>query len=377
MPAYCHIFNRGIEGREIFSDDEDFKIFVEYLAEYLSPARNIDELRKQFTVNGRTYHGIPHLPKNYFGQIELIAYSLHSDHFHLVIHEAEPNNLSKFLRSLFTRYSMYYNKKYKRRGPLYEGPYKSVSIEDITLIPSLVRVIHSHNTNPHEQSSSAWIYLQGKIPKWIKPEIVTSQVKNYTQFANNSEEIQRDKKLLAHLLFENVAGDAVPSPVSASAQTNVTPDTQNDKPSTATLRLPEFLAAAFGLFIVLFVLGFRNVNIYMAIENTNSDLADKTNINNNSNSAVSGISDEQNAIDYDYIEPTTAPAEKAYIIVGVNSTTSNANIREKASMDSKIVMKAKSGDVFEYLGTEEGWHKILLTDGIAYISEEVSIIKDD
>jgi putative transposase len=47
------------------------------------------------------------------------------NHFHILITEKIEGGISKFMQKLSTAYSMYYNKKYKRTGGLFEGKFKS------------------------------------------------------------------------------------------------------------------------------------------------------------------------------------------------------------------------------------------------------------
>lgn len=145
MPT-VHIFNKGIEGRNIFIDEGDYDTFQNYLKEYLNPQADRASLKKIFKVNGRSFSGVPHLPKNFHGKIELIASSLLPDHFHLILEEKEKGYVAKFMRSLCTRYSMYLNKKHQRSGPLFTGPYKSAQIEDDGQLEELKKFIQ-HDKN--------------------------------------------------------------------------------------------------------------------------------------------------------------------------------------------------------------------------------------
>src|SRR3990167_10261433 len=126
--VYLHIYNKGIENRAIFNDKQDFHVFVGFLEEYLSTPKDAEATKTVFQVHGKTFKGTPHQPKNYFNKIELIAYSLMPSHFHLLVNLKQKDALQGFIRSLCTRYSMYFNKKHQRTGSLFQGPYKSILI---------------------------------------------------------------------------------------------------------------------------------------------------------------------------------------------------------------------------------------------------------
>lgn len=176
--SYHHIYNRGVEKRIIFNDEQDYKVFLKYLKEYLSPPPDPKEKLKSFTLKGLSFKGMPRQPKNYHGKIELVAYCLMPNHFHFLIHQVNTDQLEMFMRSLCTRYSMYFNKKYSRVGSLFQGPYKSVLVNEEPYLLHLSRYIH---LNPKEiisdienAFSSYAEYLGIRKTLWIKSDIVIS-----------------------------------------------------------------------------------------------------------------------------------------------------------------------------------------------------------
>ena len=74
--TYYHVYNRGVDKRVIFEDEQDYKVFLNYLREYLSPPKPLSELEVEVTLKGSTFKGIPRLLNNYFDQIHLLAYCL-------------------------------------------------------------------------------------------------------------------------------------------------------------------------------------------------------------------------------------------------------------------------------------------------------------
>src|SRR3990167_1513520 len=170
--AYYHVYNKGIEDRIIFADDADYQVFLGYLEDYLSPKKTPESTKKDFTVNGRVFRGVPHQPKNYFKKVELVAYSLKPDHFHLLLREITQKSLQAFVRSLATRYAMYFNRKYRRTGTLFAGPYKSVIVGNETSLLLLTRYLHKAGGY-----SSYPEYSGAKVTPWVKTKLVLS-IKN-------------------------------------------------------------------------------------------------------------------------------------------------------------------------------------------------------
>ncbi|MCB4791209.1 MAG: transposase [Elusimicrobia bacterium] len=107
-----HVIQRGIERREIFKDDADREEFLRRLAEGLENTRH-----------------------------KCYGWVLMPNHFHLLIRTgAKP--LSDLMRKLLTGYALYFNRKYKRSGYLYQNRYKSILCQEESYFLELVRYIH-------------------------------------------------------------------------------------------------------------------------------------------------------------------------------------------------------------------------------------------
>jgi putative transposase len=179
-----HVYNRGVEKRDIFMDDQDFKVFLGYLKEYLSPPPKVEDLiKKEFTLKDHVFKGVERQPNNYHGQIELLAYSLMPNHFHLILKQNEDkHSIQEFMHSLLLRYSTYFNKKYKRVGRLFQDRYKAVIVMDEVYLLHLSRYIHA---NPYEYThdlvnaySSYAEYLHLRNTNWINTKIILSYFEN-------------------------------------------------------------------------------------------------------------------------------------------------------------------------------------------------------
>jgi putative transposase len=176
--GFYHIYNRGVEKRIIFEDTQDYKVFLRYLKEYLSPPPDLRKFYKEFTLKGSTFKGVPRLPNNYQEKIDLLAFCLMPNHFHLMVRQKDDQSIKDFMKSLLTRYSMYFNKRNNRVGPLFQSIYKAVLINNENYLLHLSRYIH---LNPLEFTrdlissfSSYQEYLGMRHTEWIKPNIVLS-----------------------------------------------------------------------------------------------------------------------------------------------------------------------------------------------------------
>lgn len=208
--GYYHLYNRGVNKMDIFMDEKDYRVFLSYIKDYLL-AKNTKELSQILHNTDSTYQqkeiAIAKLSlKNYYKRIDLIAYCLMPNHFHLLVQQKEENDVAFFMRSLMTRYSQYFNRRYKRVGPIYQGRYQAVLIETDEQLIHLTRYIHR---NPIElgktsvgkntilsQPSSYSVYLGNIKQDWVKPETVLS---NFSKIGVNSyrsfvEDIEEDEK---------------------------------------------------------------------------------------------------------------------------------------------------------------------------------------
>lgn len=175
-----HIYNRGVEKRKIFLDDQDYKVFLSYLKEYLSP------IQQGATLRYRDLTG------KYFDEITLLGFCLMPNHYHLLIKQNDKDSIKNFTRSLFTRYSMYFNKRYSRVGSLFQGIYKGTNVINKEHLLYVSKYIH---LNPKEFQknltraySSYSDYLGITNAKWLNKNIVLREFKLSTYMKYNKIE---------------------------------------------------------------------------------------------------------------------------------------------------------------------------------------------
>jgi putative transposase len=176
-----HIYNRGVEKRKIFIDDHDYSVFLKFLKEALSPVPPRQTSLTTFTLQGQTFKGLPKLPKNFSGQLNLFAYCLMPNHFHLLIKQTTANTVHHFMQSLITRYSLYFNKKYKRIGSLFQGRYKGTLALDDDYLLHLSRYIHRNpkdvTDNLKTYYSSYGEYLGLRNTAWVNTSYILDYFK--------------------------------------------------------------------------------------------------------------------------------------------------------------------------------------------------------
>lgn len=212
--GYYHVYNRGVNKQNIFENNQDYAVFLNYLKEALSP-NTIPINKVEVQVNGIAFLKPKRQPKNFCNKLVLIAYVLMPNHFHLLIKQNEKDSMEKFMRSISTRYSMYFNKVYKRIGPLFQGVYKAVNIEDDNYLLHLSRYIHLNPKPLFSDLTKAYSsypeYLGVKNTVWLDPHPVLDffenstlpEVRKFNEYKNFVEEKDNDINIdLSNLIIE-------------------------------------------------------------------------------------------------------------------------------------------------------------------------------
>lgn len=157
---YYHIYNRGNSKQKIFIDEQDHRVFQQYLyimnMEQRITSREVGEASYSYTKDKELVH--------------IGAYCLMPNHFHILLSQKSEEGVSKFMLKLSTAYSMYFNKKYKHSGSLYEGTFKSKHVDNDNYLKYLYSYIH---LNP----------MKLKFPKW-KEDLKLGKTVDLVQVTN-------------------------------------------------------------------------------------------------------------------------------------------------------------------------------------------------
>lgn len=196
--GFYHIYNRGVEKRNIFLDEQDYKVFLSYLNLYLTNKDDsISLIKKRNDLSDdQKNEKISKLMalKNYFKKIELLCYVLMPNHFHLEIKQKNTHDMENFMRSLITKYSKYFNKRYDRVGPLFQGRYNAVLITNERYLLHLGRYIHLNPqkiiSNEQSLSSYSWssypAYINNMSISWLNKNYFLSDFEKNKGFSFNS-----------------------------------------------------------------------------------------------------------------------------------------------------------------------------------------------
>lgn len=202
--GYYHIFNRGVEKRLIFLDDQDHQIFLYYLFVYTQPIETV--LLRFPNLPIRLYN------KNLNSEVELIAYCLMPNHFHLLLRQKSRDATSKLIKQITNAYTFYFNKKYQRVGSLFQGRFKAVSIGSDELLLHISRYIHLNplvaeiviNLKDYQWSSYPEYMKKSKDPMCSR-EIILSYFPSdseYGRFISDQVDYARELDRIKHLTLD-------------------------------------------------------------------------------------------------------------------------------------------------------------------------------
>lgn len=109
-----HIMLRGVNGQQIFEEQEDSDKFLQVL-------------RDCKAISG----------------FKLFAYCLMGNHIHILV-KPEKESLEQIFKRIGSRYVYWYNWKYHRTGHLFQDRYKSEPVDDESYFLTVLRYIHQN-----------------------------------------------------------------------------------------------------------------------------------------------------------------------------------------------------------------------------------------
>lgn len=174
----------------MFRDNDDRLFFLELLQKHLAEYEDPDNPVLVF-------------------QVKVVAYCLMGTHFHLLLYQdIDIDAITGYMRSIGTTYSMYYNKKYKSKGHVFQSTYRASHVSSEPYLAHITRYIH---LNPRSYVSWKWSsyrrYVDDSDEDWVHPELVLGENElgeAYAKFVADHANIDRRKQateLSEHIVF--------------------------------------------------------------------------------------------------------------------------------------------------------------------------------
>lgn len=208
-----HIFNRGVERREIFTDKREYRRALDTISYYrfLEPPIRyskyiiLDKRRRIQLLNALFTSQL---------QVDVLAFCLMPNHFHLLLKQTTNTGISRFVSKFCDSYSKYFNIKHDRVGPLFQGPFKAVRVESEEQLIHLSRYIHlnpisSFLIKESELDSYSWSslheYLAPLGNTLSNPRFIGGLFKSpskYRIFVHNQIDYAQKLEHIKHLAFD-------------------------------------------------------------------------------------------------------------------------------------------------------------------------------
>lgn len=161
-----HIYNRGVEKRDIFINDRDYLRFIHDLFEFNDKNAtfnfnyHINSKTKLRNINRHIEVELRREPRKLL--VEIMVFTLMPNHFHLLLRQKTENGIVKFMQKLGTGYTNFFNKKYDRVGSLFQGRFKAIHINKEDHFIHLPFYIHANPLDLIYRSSTSidWEFLE-------------------------------------------------------------------------------------------------------------------------------------------------------------------------------------------------------------------------
>lgn len=208
-----HVFNRSIERRPIFTNRKEYDRALQLLKFYRHkniPIRYSQLLQRPKDIRNRILEDLFNTEQI----VEVLCFCLMPNHFHFMLKQKHEGGIARFISNFTNAYTKYFNTKYERLGPLFQGVFKAVIVESDEQLVHLSRYIH---LNPVVSSiikdeqletyaySSYLEYLSHSNNSIVNKELVLSMFKTvnkYEQFVVDQIDYAKKLDKIKHLTLE-------------------------------------------------------------------------------------------------------------------------------------------------------------------------------
>jgi len=201
---YYHLFNRGVDKREIFLDQKDLDRFLQSMSEFntLIPIGGI------YAASFHKNNSLRNLVSKTGKLVNFICYCLCPNHYHFILRQSTDRGIEKFMHRLGLGYTNYFNKKHRRTGSLFQGTFKANHIDSneyLLYASAYVNLNYKVHQLTSGFSCSGWEdYIQSQRKnKFCDTDVILNQFANvseYKNFAENIVLIARERKELEKII---------------------------------------------------------------------------------------------------------------------------------------------------------------------------------
>ncbi|MFA5080077.1 MAG: transposase [Candidatus Paceibacterota bacterium] len=139
-----HVYNRGVDKRIIFNNQNDYLRFLSSLDDFnsLKPIDKENEIINKVASGKREPEDekVKNSEENIL--VDVLAFCLMPNHFHLLLKQKREGGVSKFMQRITTGHTMNFNFNEKRSGTLFQGRFKAICVDRQEYLDYLIFYIH-------------------------------------------------------------------------------------------------------------------------------------------------------------------------------------------------------------------------------------------
>jgi len=186
-----HVYNRGVDKRAVYMDKYDYIRFYQSLLYF-----NVVTVQTNFRLAKARYN--PDDQK----LVEIQAYSLLPNHYHLIVTQMVDGGLSEFMKRISAGYTGYFNEKHDRSGSLFQGNYKRVHVANDEYYKYLFAYVNENHHVHSVQRGAEIVYSSSSHHTGVATsKLITKRQTAYSaveavQLANKIAEDRHSAKLL-------------------------------------------------------------------------------------------------------------------------------------------------------------------------------------
>lgn len=209
-----HIYNRSIAKFKIFNNEKTCERMCQLMRYYqIYPTINkLSKFMKLQIVKKSGFEEIFNLTvQGKEKLVQIIAYCLMPTHIHLILKQVRDDGIGHYMRKIFDGYSCYFNVKHKRKGPLWEGRFKSVRVKKDEQLMHLTRYIHLNPVTanlvnrPEDWDYSSYReYISSAKEKKVcdYSDVLDIKRGSYTKFVKDQISYQKNLAEIKHLVLD-------------------------------------------------------------------------------------------------------------------------------------------------------------------------------
>lgn len=168
--GFYHVYNQGVDKRDIFMDPLDSFRFAKALESFntTNSTKFYELFKDEYGLSDRTPLANKKRKKGK-KLVSVVAFCLNPNNFHIVLKQESKDGVALFMKKIAVGYTNYFNSRYDRSGSLFAGRYKSQEIEgdaDLQAVSAYVNL----NNHVHDEYGENTHIVRSSMRDYISPD---------------------------------------------------------------------------------------------------------------------------------------------------------------------------------------------------------------